>query len=61
MTKKEVLAKLMFDVKLRGLSKNTKDEYYFRIKSYQNHYDKPATELGEEDIRRFFSTFLINV
>ncbi len=53
MTKEEVLAKMMFDVELRGLSKNTKDEYYFRIKSYQNHYDKPATELGEEDIRQF--------
>ncbi len=53
MTKEQVLEKLMFDVELRGLSKNTKDEYYLRIKSYQNHYDKPATELGEEDIRLF--------
>lgn len=53
MTKEEVLNKLMFDVELRGLSKNTKDEYYSRVKSYQNHYNKPATELGEEDIREF--------
>lgn len=53
MTKEEVLAKLIFDVELRGLSKNTQDEYFSRIKMYQNHYDKPATELGEEDIRQF--------
>lgn len=53
MTKEEVLNKLMFDVELRGLSKNTKNEYYSRVKSYQNHYNKPATELGEEDIREF--------
>lgn len=53
MTKEEVLDKLKFDVELRGLSKNTQDEYYCRVKSYQNHYDKPATELSEEDIRRF--------
>lgn len=53
MTKEEVLAKLMFDVELRGLSKNTQSEYYFRVRSYQNHYDRPATELGEEDIRQF--------
>jgi integrase/recombinase XerD len=53
MTKEQVLEKLKFDVELRGLSKNTQDEYYSRVKSYQNHYDKPATELGEEDIRLF--------
>lgn len=53
MTKEEVLAKLRFDVELRGLSKNTQDEYYSRVKNYQNHYDKPATELVEEDIRLF--------
>jgi integrase/recombinase XerD len=53
MTKEQVLEKLMFDVELRGLSKNTQDEYYSRVKGYQNHYDKPATELGEEDIRLF--------
>lgn len=53
MTKEEVLAKLKFDVELRGLSKNTQDEYYSRVKNYQNYFDKPATELGVEDIRQF--------
>jgi integrase/recombinase XerD len=53
MTKEQVLEKLIFDVELRGLSQNTQNEYYSRVKSYQNYYDKPATELGEEDIRLF--------
>lgn len=53
MTKEEVLAKLKFDVELRGLSKNTQDEYYSRVKNYQNYFDKPATELSVEDIRQF--------
>jgi integrase/recombinase XerD len=53
MTKEEVLAKLMFDVELRGLSKHTQAEYYSKVKLFQEHYDKPATELGEEDIRQF--------
>jgi len=53
MTKEEVLAKLVFDVELRRLSKNTRAEYYTKIKLFQEHYDKPATELGEEDLRQF--------
>ena len=52
MTKDEVLAKLVFDVELRGLSKNTQNEYYSRVKSFQDHYNKPATELDIEDIRQ---------
>ena len=53
MTKNQVLEKLQFDVELRGLSKNTQDEYYSRVKIFQNYFDKPATELGEKDIRNF--------
>ncbi|HCT64807.1 MAG TPA: integrase [Lachnospiraceae bacterium] len=53
MTKEQVLEKLKFDVELRGLSKHTQDEYYTKAKIFQNHFDKPATELGEEDIRTF--------
>ena len=32
MTKEEVLAKLVFDVELRGLSKNTQAKYYTKVK-----------------------------
>jgi len=53
MTKDQVLEKLKFDVELRGLSKNTKDEYFTKVKIFQNYFDKPATELGEKDIREF--------
>jgi integrase/recombinase XerD len=53
MTKEQVLEKLQFDVELRGLSKNTQDEYYTKAKIFQDYFDKPATELGERDIREF--------
>jgi integrase/recombinase XerD len=53
MTKEQVLEKLKFDVELRGLSKNTQDEYYTKAKIFQDYFDKPATELGERDIREF--------
>ena len=51
MTKEQVLEKLKFDVELRGLSKHTQEEYYSKCKIFQNHFNKPATELGEKDIR----------
>jgi integrase/recombinase XerD len=53
MTKEEVLGKLKFDVELRGLSNHTQAEYYTKVKIFQNHFDKPATELGVEDLRQF--------
>lgn len=53
MTKDQVLEKLKFDVELRGLSKSTKDEYYTKTKIFQDYFNKPATELGVEDIRAF--------
>ena len=53
MTKEEVLTKLKFDVELRGLSQYTQDEYYTKVKIFQNHSDKTATELGIEDLRNF--------
>lgn len=53
MTKEQVLEKLKFDVELRGLSKHTQDEYYTKAKIFQDYYNKPATELGEKEIREF--------
>lgn len=40
MTKEEVLAKLKFEVELRGFSKRTRAEYYTKV-----------TMLGSENIR----------
>jgi len=53
MTKEEVLAQLKFDIELRGLSKSTRDEYLTKAKLFQDHFDKPATELDIEDVRQF--------
>ena len=53
MTKEEVLAKLKFDVELRGFSKHTQAEYYTKVKLFQEHFDKVVTELGVEDVRQF--------
>lgn len=53
MSKEAVLSKLKFDVELRGLSKNSQAEYYTKVRIFQDHFDKPTTELGVEDIRQF--------
>lgn len=53
MTKEQILQQLKFDIELRGLSKNTQDEYYTKVKIFQNYFDKPATELDERHIREF--------
>jgi len=53
MTKEQVLEKLKFDVELRGLSKNTQDEYLTKAKMFQDYFDRPATELGVEDVRLY--------
>lgn len=53
MTKEEILEKVIFHAELRGLSKNTQDEYYTKTKAFQNYFDKPATELNIEDIQKY--------
>lgn len=53
MTKEEILEKLKYEAILRGLSKNTQDEYYTKAKQYQDYYDKPATELNIDDIKNY--------
>lgn len=58
MTKEEILQKLKFETSLRGLSKNTQDEYYTKVKQFQNYYDKPATELTIEDIKNYLHHLL---
>lgn len=48
MTQEEVLEKLRFDTQLRGLSIHTQEEYLTKVKAFQNHFNKPATEMGLE-------------
>jgi len=59
MTKEEILQKLQFDTRVRRLSKNTQDEYFTKVKMFQNYYDKPATELTVEDVKKFLYYLLI--
>ena len=53
MTKDDVLKKLQFEVKLRGLSTSTQNGYYLDVRQFQDHYDKAATELTVKDIKNF--------
>ena len=53
MTKEEILEKLSRDTLVRGLSKNTQNEYYSKAKNFQNYYNKPATELNIDDIKNY--------
>lgn len=53
MTQEEVLEKLRFDTQLRGLSIHTQEEYLTKVKAFQNHFNKPATEMGLEELRTF--------
>lgn len=53
MNQDEILAQLKFDMELRGLSIHTQEEYLTKSKIFQEHFNKPATELGEKEIREF--------
>ena len=53
MTKDEVLKQVEFHTQLRGLCKNTQLEYYGRVKGYQNHFNKSATELDINNIQEY--------
>jgi len=53
MTQDEVLEKVRFHAKLRGLSNNTEDEYVTKARAFQNYFGNPATELCLEDIQQY--------
>ena len=53
MTQDEILKKLKFDTELRGLSIHTQEEYLIKAKMFQNHFGKPASELGINEIREY--------
>lgn len=50
MNQEEVVEKVRFYAKLRGLNKNTEEEYVIKARAFQKYYGKPATELGLVDI-----------
>lgn len=53
MTKEEILRKLIYDLEVRNRSRATISEYYYRVRRFQDYYDKPADELGETEINEF--------
>jgi site-specific recombinase XerD len=53
MTQDEVIERVHFYAKLRGLSKNTEEEYVTKARAFQEHYGKPATELSLADIQNY--------
>ena len=50
MTKQEILAKLKFDLELRGKSPSTVKDYVTKASIFQDHYDKPANQMREKEM-----------
>jgi len=53
MTQQEILEKLKIDLELLGRSKVTVQGYQIRVKAYQDYFDKPADQMGENEVRAF--------
>ena len=54
MTNDEVIAKTIEEIKLRGLSKATEDEYLGKLRVFIRHYqNRPLQEMSETEIREF--------
>lgn len=53
MNQQQIIEKLARDIELRGLSKSTEKEYCQRVKLFQEHFKKPATEIIEQEIREY--------
>ena len=50
MTKEEILEKLRSDLELRGRSEETIKGYVMKARLFQDHYGKPADQMGEQEI-----------
>lgn len=59
MTKEDVLAKLKTEMELRGRSPITIEHYLAKLRRlYQDYFDNPADELGEEEIGEYLHYLL---
>lgn len=58
MTQKEILLKLTEDIRLRGLTEHTVDEYHLRAKAFLQYFDKSVKQLSEVEIRIFLKYLL---
>jgi len=50
MTQQEILEKLKKDLESRGKSDMTVKDYTAKVRLFQEHYDKPASQMGEKEI-----------
>jgi len=53
MTKEEILEKLVKDLELRGRSIGTTKRYAASVRKFQDHYGRPADQMGEAEISGF--------
>ena len=53
MTKEEILNKLKADLEARGRSDVTVENYVQKVSIFQDHFDKPADQMGETEIMKF--------
>ena len=53
MTQEQVLEKLTTDMRLRGMSEHTVNEYCDRSRVFMRHFGKSADEMGETEFRAF--------
>lgn len=53
MSNEEILERLANDIKLRGLSQNTLEEYVHRVRIFMSHFERPVEQLNEADVKEF--------
>ncbi len=58
MTKQEILNKLKTDMEVRGRSIETINGYVMKARLFMEYFDKPADELGEEEIIHYLHYLL---
>lgn len=58
MTKQEILDKMRFDMELRNMSESTIHDYLIRVRSFQDHFDKPADQMSEGEIQEYLHYLL---
>jgi len=58
MTREEILERVRFQGELRGLAPSTLHNYWLYVRQYQNHYGKPADELGISDVQKYLHHLL---
>ncbi len=52
-SKRQVLLRMMEDIILRGLAKNTLDSYMLNARIFLEHCNRPIEQLNEHDIRNY--------